>query len=129
MSFRSGTAPSLPWERCHNLPEPQLLCQNKFAASADRGFKFQKRSELFIGVHNETFSVAMRIYNPDCSPERRRQRFCRNEGDIGVGRKRIAVTARWSVRCIAAKNNSALQAALDAFYPPSRRRDCVSTLR
>jgi hypothetical protein len=67
-SARSRTAPSLPWKRCQNFPEPHLVCQNKFAANADRGFKFQKRSQLFIGVHNETFSVAMRIYNPDRSP-------------------------------------------------------------
>ena len=38
-------------------------------------------------------------------------------------------TARWSVHCIAAKSNSVLQAALDAFYLPSQRRDCASTLR
>jgi hypothetical protein len=30
--------------------------------------KLQKRSQLFIRVHNETFSVAaMRVCNPDCS--------------------------------------------------------------
>jgi hypothetical protein len=35
----------------------------------NRRFKFQKRSQLFIGTHNETFSiVAMRVCNPDCSP-------------------------------------------------------------
>jgi len=28
-SPRSGTAPSLPWERCQNFPEPHLVCQNK----------------------------------------------------------------------------------------------------
>ena len=31
-------------------------------------FQFQKRRQLFIGMHNETLSVAMRIYNPDRSP-------------------------------------------------------------
>jgi hypothetical protein len=36
---------------------------------ASRRFKFHKRSELFIRVHNETLSVvAMRVNNPDCSP-------------------------------------------------------------
>jgi hypothetical protein len=40
----------------------------QFAASADRGFEFQKRSQLFIGVHNETLSVvAVCINNPDRS--------------------------------------------------------------
>jgi hypothetical protein len=33
--------------------------------------KFQKRSQYFIRVHNETFSVAaMRVSNPDRSPLR-----------------------------------------------------------
>jgi hypothetical protein len=32
-------------------------------------FEFHKRSQLFIGRHNETLSVvAMRVCNPDCSP-------------------------------------------------------------
>jgi len=40
-----------------------------FTASADRSFKFLKRSQLFIRTHNETLSVtAMRVNNPDCSP-------------------------------------------------------------
>jgi hypothetical protein len=35
----------------------------------NRRFEFQKRSQLFIRVHNETLSVAaMRVCNPDCSP-------------------------------------------------------------
>jgi hypothetical protein len=39
------------------------------SATANRRFKFQKRSQLFIGVHNETLSViAMCVCNPDCSP-------------------------------------------------------------
>jgi hypothetical protein len=41
------------------------------ASGADRRFKFQKRSQLFIGTHNETLSlVPMRINKPDCSPAR-----------------------------------------------------------
>jgi hypothetical protein len=31
-------------------------------------FKFQKRRQLFIGMYNETLSVAMRVSNPDYSP-------------------------------------------------------------
>jgi len=31
-------------------------------------FQFQKRGQLFIGAHNETLSVAMRVNNPDRSP-------------------------------------------------------------
>jgi hypothetical protein len=34
----------------------------------NRRFEFEKRSQLFIRVHNETLSVAaMRVNNPDCS--------------------------------------------------------------
>jgi hypothetical protein len=36
---------------------------------ANRRFQFQKRGQLFIGVHDETPSVAaMRVHNPDRSP-------------------------------------------------------------
>ena len=36
---------------------------------SNRRFKFQKSSQLFLRVHNETLPVvAMRIYNPDRSP-------------------------------------------------------------
>jgi hypothetical protein len=32
-------------------------------------FKFNKRAELFLGVHNKAPSVvAVRVNNPDCSP-------------------------------------------------------------
>jgi len=35
----------------------------------DCRFEFHKRSQLFIGLHNETLSVAaMSVNNPDCSP-------------------------------------------------------------
>jgi len=35
----------------------------------DRGFWFHKRSQLFIGTHNETLAIAaMRVNNPDRSP-------------------------------------------------------------
>jgi hypothetical protein len=41
----------------------------RLAASANRRFEFQKSSQLFIRVHDETLSVAaMRVSNPDCSP-------------------------------------------------------------
>jgi hypothetical protein len=33
-------------------------------------FQFEKRAELYIRVHNETLSVAMRVSDPDCSPFR-----------------------------------------------------------
>jgi hypothetical protein len=41
----------------------------RFAARANRRFEVQKRSQLFIRTHNETFSVvAMRVHNPDRLP-------------------------------------------------------------
>jgi hypothetical protein len=43
---------------------------SQFAASANRRFKFQKRSQLFIRVHNETLSViTMRISQNEWSRE------------------------------------------------------------
>jgi hypothetical protein len=42
-----------------------------FAASVNRRFQFQKRSQLFIRTHNEAPSVvAMRVNDPDCAPPR-----------------------------------------------------------
>jgi hypothetical protein len=41
---------------------------NQFAVSTNRRFKFNKRSQLLLSVHNEALSVvAMRVCNPDCS--------------------------------------------------------------
>jgi hypothetical protein len=35
----------------------------------NRRFEFQKRSQPFVGTHNETLtSAAMCVGNPDCSP-------------------------------------------------------------
>jgi hypothetical protein len=42
----------------------------QFSASANRRFQFHKHSQLFIGVHNETFSVAV------CDGHRRIARIC-----------------------------------------------------
>jgi hypothetical protein len=37
-------------------------------STLNRGFQFQKRSQLFIRTHNETLSIiAMCVSNPDCS--------------------------------------------------------------
>ena len=33
-----------------------------------RPLQFHKCSQLFIGTHDETLSVAMRVHNPDRSP-------------------------------------------------------------
>jgi hypothetical protein len=41
---------------------------NQFAASPNHGFQFEKRGQLFIGVHNKTLSVAVSLYNEDVSP-------------------------------------------------------------
>ena len=34
----------------------------------NRPFQFHERSQLFIGTHDKTLSVAMSVYNPRCSP-------------------------------------------------------------
>ena len=36
--------------------------------AANRRFHFQKRRQLFIGTHDETLSVAMRVNCPNCAP-------------------------------------------------------------
>jgi len=42
-----------------------------YSSGANRQFKFQKRGQLFVRVHNEPLSVAaMRVNNPDRSPLR-----------------------------------------------------------
>ena len=42
---------------------------NQFAASANHGFQFEKRAQLFIRSDNEALTVAaMRVSNPDRSP-------------------------------------------------------------
>ena len=44
------------------------ICQAN-SATPNRRFEFDERSQLFIGAHNETLSVAaMRVRNPDRSP-------------------------------------------------------------
>jgi hypothetical protein len=44
------------------LEKIPAACQAKFAESANRGFEFHKRSQLFIRVHDEPLSVvAMRV--------------------------------------------------------------------
>jgi hypothetical protein len=45
------------------------VSSKKRAATPNRRFEFEKRSELFIRVHNEPLSViAMRVSNEDRSP-------------------------------------------------------------
>jgi hypothetical protein len=39
-------------------------------AAVDRRFKFNKCSQLFIGMHNQVLTVAMRVNSEDCSPAR-----------------------------------------------------------
>jgi hypothetical protein len=51
-----------------SLEKISPACQEKFAASAERRFEFQKRGQLLICMHNEALSiVAVRIGNPDRS--------------------------------------------------------------
>jgi len=45
------------------------LADNVNAIFANRGFKFEKRRQLFIRAYNEPLSIAaMRVGNPDGSP-------------------------------------------------------------
>jgi hypothetical protein len=45
-----------------------LTCQANLPQAESR-FEFQKRTELFIGAHNEAPPIAaMRVSNPNCSP-------------------------------------------------------------
>ena len=44
---------------------------------ADRRFELQKSRQLFISADNETLSVpAMRVNNPDCSPDKTDRLLC-----------------------------------------------------
>jgi hypothetical protein len=38
------------------------------AGAVNRRFKFDKRRQPFIGVHNEALAIALCGHNPDCSP-------------------------------------------------------------
>ncbi len=38
--------------------------------SSSRRFEFPKRSQPFIGMHNETLTLAMRVDDEDCSTAR-----------------------------------------------------------
>src|SRR5438132_284909 len=54
--------------RFKNLPAPTVRLISMSLIARD-SFEFQKRSQLFIRMHNETLSVAaMRVSNPDRSP-------------------------------------------------------------
>jgi len=46
----------------------RLLHDQTHRELVNRRFQFHKRSQLFIGMHNETLSVAMSVCNPDRSP-------------------------------------------------------------
>jgi hypothetical protein len=61
---KSNTAVTFEDSRIASTPE----FREEIARIAD--FQFQKRSQLFIRVHNETLSAAMRVCNKDRSPAR-----------------------------------------------------------
>jgi len=62
----------LAWQEEHRKAEKlEERLAPRLKVTVDRRFQFQKRSQLFIGVHNETFSVAqMYIHDPNCSSRR-----------------------------------------------------------
>jgi len=41
--------------------------RESLSARVARPYEFHERSQLFIGAHDETLTVAMRVNNPDCS--------------------------------------------------------------
>jgi len=43
----------------------QLFREQTHRELVNRPFQFQKRGQHFIGTHDETLSVAMRVSNPD----------------------------------------------------------------
>jgi hypothetical protein len=53
----------------HRFGKIAFACQAQSLQGRNRRFEFQKRSQLFIHAHNETFSViAVCVCNPDRSP-------------------------------------------------------------
>jgi hypothetical protein len=54
-------------------------------------FKFNKRAQLFVGVHNKTLSVAaVRVSNPDCKLVLRQ---------INCGHEKTKLSPLWPARC------------------------------
>jgi hypothetical protein len=47
-----------------SLEKISPACRGNSSASANRRFEFQKRGQQFIGMHNVTLSVAVRVDNP-----------------------------------------------------------------
>jgi hypothetical protein len=52
----------------HSLVSAPPLQHQTHRELVYRFFQFHERSPDFIGAHNETLSVAMRVHNPDRSP-------------------------------------------------------------
>jgi len=54
----------------HSLVSAPPLQHQTHRELVYRPFQFKKRCQDFIGTHNETLSVAMRVNNPNRSPLR-----------------------------------------------------------
>ena len=54
----------------------------------NRSFQFRKRSQLFIGAHDETLSVTMRVHNPNC--------FASVAGHLRLGISDLVGLSQWS---------------------------------
>jgi len=52
----------------HSLVSAPPLQHQTHRELVYRFFQFHERSPDFIGAHNETLSVAMRVHYPHCSP-------------------------------------------------------------
>jgi hypothetical protein len=63
------TSPSNPTAQITLVQETGSIKRQAVRGGANRRFKFHKRGQLFLRMHNETLSVAaMRVNNPDRSP-------------------------------------------------------------
>jgi len=50
-----------------NIPDGGYSNCRPKGVNLNRRFQFQKRNQLFIRAHNETFSIKVSVNNPDCS--------------------------------------------------------------
>src|SRR5262249_48452410 len=78
----------------------RMIRPQRFRDAQSRRFNGHKRSQLFIGTHDETLSVAMCVNNPDCWKSRGiYQKFSNRSDPLIV--KRVCFSWVWSFRTLA----------------------------
>src|SRR5215831_12476507 len=91
-----------------------------------RSLQFQKCSQLFIGVHDETISVAMCVSNPDQSV--RDRSHCREQK---MARRSVTeLTIRWRFREGSASNrlgSGCLRISPDSVFSQDNRLESTKT--